>query len=201
MKIKLNYQAAINAALLAGVVLLAGCVSIPASIKGTTQTPVESLSTVRETPELYIGQEGRFGGKVISVLNSNNQTRLKIAVIPLSKYDAAPILNTPSVGRLYAYIGHFLEPSDFTGRYVTVVGTITGIETGKIGSVSYQYVKIAVTGYQRWNQMQSVVLPPTGAWGYVSPWYPNYPHSLYYWNWGPWGYPGGEAEIRTYLTE
>lgn len=107
-------------------------------------------------------------------------------VIPLSKYDAVPILNTPSVGRLYAYIDRFLEPSDFTGHYVTVVGTITGIEAGKIGSVSYQYVKIAVTGYQRWNQMQSIVLPPTGAGWYGSPWYPNYPHSLYYWNWSPW---------------
>lgn len=100
MKIKLNYQAAIKVALLAGVVLLAGCVSIPASIKGTTQTPVESLSAVREVLELYIGQEGRFGGKVISVLNNNNQTRLEIAVMPLSKYDAAPRLNTPSVGRI-----------------------------------------------------------------------------------------------------
>ncbi|MDR5617754.1 Slp family lipoprotein [Arsenophonus sp.] len=200
MKIKLNYQAAIKVALLAGVVLLAGCVSIPESIKGTTQTPVESLSAVREAPELYIGQEGRFGGKVISVLNNNNQTRLEIAVMPLSKYDAAPRLNTPSVGRIYAYIGRFLEPSDFSGHYITVVGTITGIEEGKIDLVSYQYVKIAVSGYQRWNQMQSVVLPPSG-WGYGSPWYPNYPNSPYYWNWGPWGYPVGEAEIRTYLTE
>ncbi|HGJ5882778.1 Slp family lipoprotein [Arsenophonus sp.] len=117
MKIKLNYQAAIKVALLAGVVLLAGSVSIPGSIKGTTQTPVESLSAVREAPELYIGQEGRFGGKVISILN-NNQTRLEIAVMPLSKYDAAPRLNTPSVGRIYAYIGSFLEPSDFSGHCI-----------------------------------------------------------------------------------
>lgn len=201
MKIKLNYQAAIKVTLLAGIVLLASCVSIPASIKGTTQTPVESLSAVRESPELYIGQEGRFGGKVISVLNNNNQTRLEIAVMPLSKYDAAPRLNTPSVGRIYAYVDRFLDPSDFSGHYyITVVGTITGIEEGKIDLVSYQYVKIAVSGYQRWNQMQSVVLPPSG-WGYGSPWYPNHTNSPYYWNFGPWGYPVGEAEIRTYLTK
>ncbi|CDH04453.1 putative membrane protein (fragment) [Xenorhabdus bovienii str. oregonense] len=57
---------------LAGAMILTGCVSVPDAIKGTTKTPVENLLSVKDTPEKYIGHEGRFGGKALSVLS---QTR------------------------------------------------------------------------------------------------------------------------------
>lgn len=43
---------------------------------------------------MYIGQEARFGGKVLAVENEAARTRLEIAVMALNKYDAAPELNS-----------------------------------------------------------------------------------------------------------
>ncbi|UBX48509.1 Slp family lipoprotein [Providencia alcalifaciens] len=199
MKIQFSYRSAMKTVLLAGILALAGCVSIPQSIKGSVPNPADNLKSVQNAPEMYIGQEARFGGKVLSVFNEPKKTRIEIAVMTLNKYDAAPELNSPSLGRIYAYINGFVEPSDFQNRYVTVVGNITGEQAGKIGEVPYQYVTMNVTGFQRWSIAQSVMMPPpAGPWGYGyygSPYYYNHP-----WGWG-YGYPVGPAQVQTYLTE
>ncbi|QCJ70238.1 hypothetical protein C9446_10450 [Providencia heimbachae] len=198
MKIQLNYRSALKGILVVGALALTGCVSIPASIQGTVKNPTDNLTSVQNAPEMYIGQEARFGGKVLSVYNEPTKTRLEISVMTLNKYDASPELNSASIGRIYAYLNGFLEPNDFTNRYVTVVGKITGEQQGKVGQVPYKYVTVDVTGYQRWNIAQSVLLPPAGPWGYGyygDPYYYNHP-----WGWG-YGYPGGPAQVQTYLTE
>ena len=74
-------------------------------------------------PELYVGQEARFGGKVIEVQNQQGKTRLEIATVPLDS-GARPILGEPSRGRIYADVGGFLDPVDFRGQLVTVVGRL-----------------------------------------------------------------------------
>lgn len=198
MNIELNCRTALKGIFVASVLALTGCVSIPSSIEGTVKKPTDNLTSVQNAPEMYIGQEARFGGKVLAVTNEPTKTRLEIAVMALSKYDAAPELNAPSIGRIYAYLNGFREPSDFTNRYVTVVGNITGELQGKIGQVPYKYVTLNVTGFQRWNVAQSVLLPPSGPWGY------GYYGDPYYYNrlWGyGYGYPGGPAQVNTYLTE
>ena len=45
-------------------VALSGCVSVPDAIKGTSPTPQQDLVRVMNAPQLYVGQEARFGGKV-----------------------------------------------------------------------------------------------------------------------------------------
>ncbi|SFN72084.1 Slp family lipoprotein [Xenorhabdus japonica] len=162
------YRSILQAAVLLGTLVLAGCVSVPDVIKGTTKTPVENLLSVKNAPELYTGHEGRFGGKVLSVLNEKDQTRLEISAMSLAG-NAAPRLGTPSLGRVYAYANTFLEPSDFKGHYVTVVGVITGLENGKVGNSSYNYVAVNVTGVKRWHESQRMIFPSamnTEPWGY-----------------------------------
>nr|WP_314265842.1 Slp family lipoprotein [uncultured Moellerella sp.] len=198
MKMKLSCLGVAKIALLFGAIALSGCVSIPQTIKGNSATPVTNLSSVRNAPEMYIGQEGRFGGKVISVDNEQQKTRLEIAVMQLNPYDAAPEMSSPSVGRIYAYVNGFLEPSDFNGHFVTVVGPITGEKQAKIGAIKYNYITLNVTGFQRWQVAQRVILPPMDPWGYGYYGYPRYYNQP--WGWGP-GYNGGPAPIQTYLTE
>ncbi|AOM39898.1 Slp family lipoprotein [Xenorhabdus hominickii] len=163
-----SYQRIIRTAVLLGTMILAGCMSIPDTIKGTTETPVENLLSVKNAPELYIGHEGRFGGKVLSVLNEKDRTRLEISAVPLAD-NAVPYLQAVSLGRIYAYVNNFLEPTDFKNHYVTVVGLITGIEQGKVGNSPYSYVEINVTGFKRWNESQRIILPAaisSEPWGY-----------------------------------
>ncbi|KAA1187295.1 Slp family lipoprotein [Photorhabdus heterorhabditis] len=188
----INCRMSIQALVVLAVVMLTGCISVPDSVKGTSPSPVQDLLSVKNAPELFIGQEGRFGGKVLDVVNENHRTRLEISSLPLAS-DASPELHEPSFGRVYAYVNNFLEPDDFKGNYVTVVGPIMGLEKGKIGHADHAYVVINATGYQRWKTVQRVLVPyNSGAWNYYG--YPYY--SGWGWNW----YYPDPASVETILT-
>ncbi|WP_414148644.1 Slp family lipoprotein [Erwinia sp. BNK-24-b] len=182
--------------------LLAGCVSVPDSIKGTSPTPQQDLARVLNAPQIYVGQESRFGGKVVKVTNKDGLTRLEIAAMRLDE-SGRPILGTPSIGRIYADIHGFADPVDLNSQMVTVVGTIKGTEKGQIGQASYQFVTVAVTGYQRWRLTQQVVSPqpPMDPWIWYGP--PRGRHRGGYWGPPPGAmfYNQGPAEVQTILTE
>ncbi len=168
--------------LLAGLVTVAlsGCVTVPDAIKGTSPTPQQDLVRVMNAPTLYVGQEGRFGGKVINVINQQGKTRLEIASVPLDE-GARPVLGEPSVGRIYADINGFVDPVDFRNQLVTVVGPITGTEAGKVGSASYTYMVMQVNGYKRWRLQQQIMMPPQP----LDPWFS-----------GPGAIPGAQATVH-----
>lgn len=183
--------------LLAGMVMLAasGCVSVPDAIKGSSPTPQQDLVRVMAAPQLYVGQEARFGGKVVNVDNQQGKTRLEIATVPLDS-GARPTLGEPSRGRIYADVSAFLDPVDYRNQLVTVVGPITGTAKGKIGETPYTFMVMQVTGYKRWNVTQQIVMPPQPIdpwmWG-PRPWHYGY-------GYGGW-YNPGPAEVRTIVTE
>ncbi|EIT7420466.1 TPA: Slp family lipoprotein YeaY, partial [Escherichia coli] len=56
--------------------MLSGCVTVPDAIKGSSPTPQQDLVRVMSAPQLYVGQEARFGGKVVAVQNQQGKTRL-----------------------------------------------------------------------------------------------------------------------------
>ena len=178
------------------VAALSGCASVPDAIKGTTPTPQQDLVRVMNAPQLYVGQEARFGGKVVSVQNQQGKTRLEIATVPLD--DAArPELGEPSRGRIFADVSGFIDPVDFRGHLVTVVGPIVGVVDGKVGNTAYKFMLMNATGYKRWNVVQQVVMPPQPI---MDPWMFG-PRPWGYGNAG-WGwYNPGPAEVRNVVTE
>ncbi|MEN3259458.1 Slp family lipoprotein [Sodalis endosymbiont of Spalangia cameroni] len=184
---------------LAAMLTLTGCVTVPEAIRGTTPTPQDDLVRVMNAPQLYIGQEGRFGGKVVKVTNETGRTRLEIATVPLDD-GAVPLMHQPSLGRIIAQISGFVEPSDLKGQWVTVVGPITGTEKGHIDKANYTYMVMQVNGYKRWRIVREVSAPmgpPLGPWGwdyrYGSPWGPGY---------GPaWGAYYGDTRVDTVLVD
>ncbi|MFP2423276.1 Slp/YeaY family lipoprotein [Pseudescherichia vulneris] len=185
--------------LLAGVVIavLSGCVTVPDAIKGTSPTPQQDLVRVMSAPQLYVGQEARFGGKVVNVLNVQGKTRLEIATVPLDD-GARPTLGEPSRGRVYADVNGFLDPVDFRNQLVTVVGPITGTAKGKIGDTAYTYLVMQANGYKRWRVVQQVMMPPEPIdpyWGWAGPrpW-------RYGYGYGGW-YNTGPAQVQTIVTE
>lgn len=93
--------------------MLSGCVTVPDAIKGSSPTPQQDLVRVMSAPQLYVGQEARFGGKVVAVQNQQGKTRLEIATVPLDS-GARPTLGEPSRGRIYADVNGFL------GRWISV---------------------------------------------------------------------------------
>ncbi|WP_409160736.1 Slp family lipoprotein [Pectobacterium sp. B2J-2] len=171
-RLHLNQKKARLCLVAATVLLLSGCVTIPDAIKGSSPTPQDDLVRVMNAPQIYVGQESRFGGRVVSIRNETNKTRLEIASMPLDS-GAKPLLDMPSEGRFIAYVNRFLEPVDFKDQLVTVVGPIVGTEQGAIGDKPYRYVVIDAQGYKRWNVVQRLMMPP-GGYGY-----------------GPWGWRAG----------
>ncbi|WP_297197105.1 Slp family lipoprotein [uncultured Pluralibacter sp.] len=183
------------------IAVLSGCASVPESIRGTSATPQQDLVRVMAAPELYVGQEARFGGKVISVNNQPGKTRLEIATVPLDDV-ARPALSTPSLGRIYADVNGFLDPVDYRNQLVTVVGPITGTEKGKIGSTEYNYMVMQVIGYKRWRVVQQVMNTP----GYMDPFWGMGPYPWHRgWGYGGWGYGGwydpGPSRVESIVTE
>jgi outer membrane lipoprotein, Slp family len=179
-------------------VALSGCVSVPDAIKGSSPTPQQDLVRVMAAPQLYVGQESRFGGKVVNVQNEKGNTRLEIATVPLDS-GARPVLGEPSRGRIYADVNGFLDPVDFRGQLVTVVGPIAGTVDGKIGSTPYKFLRVQVTGYKRWRVTQQVVMPPQP----IDPWFFGpHPWRGGYGGYGGWGwYNPGPAQVQTIVTE
>ena len=127
------------------VAALSGCASVPDAIKGTTPTPQQDLVRVMNAPQLYVGQEARFGGKVVSVQNQQGKTRLEIATVPLDGA-ARPELGEPSRGRIFADVNGFIDPVDFRGQLVTVVGPIVGVVDGEVGDTPYKFMLMSGTG-------------------------------------------------------
>ncbi|EDX0370594.1 Slp family lipoprotein [Salmonella enterica] len=175
--------------------MLSGCVTIPDAIKGSSPTPQQDLVRVMNAPQLYIGQEARFGGKVVAVQNQQGKTRLEIAIVPLDSC-ARPVLGEASRGRIFADVNGFLDPVDFRDQLVTVVGPITGTVDGKIGNTPYKFMLMQATGYKRWHLVQQVVMPPQP----IDPWF--YGGRAWPYGYGGWGwYNPGPAEVQTIVTE
>ncbi|RJT47178.1 Slp family lipoprotein [Rahnella woolbedingensis] len=198
---KTGKKMALSAVALSALVL-SGCVTVPDEIRGTTATPQMNLQAVQGAPSLYVGQESRFGGKVVSVTNLQNKTRLEIATVPLDE-GARPVLGAASRGRIMAYINGFVDPVDYRNQLVTVVGPITGVEKGKIGQTSYDFVTVNVNSYKRWRIQQQVVMPPQpfGPWGYgyggpYDPWGRGFGPG-----WGPGWYDTTPAGVESVVTE
>ncbi|KEY57969.1 Slp family lipoprotein [Serratia sp. DD3] len=172
--------------------LLSGCVTIPDAIKGNSPTPVERLIAVQNAPKQFTGAEARFGGTVVGVANEPGRTVLEIATVPLDA-GARPVLGEPSQGRVLAAINGFLDPVDFKGQLVTVVGPITGVLEGKIGMTPYRFVTMNASGFKRWHVTQQIVMPPQP----MDPWG---------WHHRPWGpgngwYSPGPAQVQTVVIE
>ncbi|WON78904.1 Slp family lipoprotein [Serratia sp. UGAL515B_01] len=181
------------------VFVLSGCVTIPDVIQGTSATPVTDISSVQNAPSLFTGAEARFGGRVAAMVNERDRTILEIAAVPLDS-GARPILGAPSQGRILATVNGFLDPVDFRGQLVTVVGPITGIHEGKIGMTPYRFVTMDANGFKRWHITQQIIMPPQP----IGPWGPGWgpgPHR------GPWGqswggwYNPAPAQIQTIVTQ
>lgn len=164
-------------------VILAGCaIQPPAPIREPVpQSP--DIAQVQRDSDRYSGTRVRWGGEIYAVKNLPSDTELEIIARALDQ-EASPQINQPSNGRFIALFKGFLEPSQFTqGRFITVIGTITGIRPGTIGAYRYPYPVLAVDSYYLWPEMRYEHYPYPRRYDpfFYDPWYPWYP-------WYPWWY-------------
>lgn len=115
--------------------------------KAITNLIFKSFVAVHNQPGLYVGQQARFGGKVINVINGKTDTLLEISVLPLDSY-AKPDIEANYQGRLLARQSGFLDPVNYRNHFVTILGTIQGEQPGFINKVPYNFLEVNMQGIQ-----------------------------------------------------
>lgn len=153
--------------------LVSGCQSnIPEEIR-LSMEGAPGLAQVRQQPQDYISQSVRWGGLILDTENRQNTSRLTIMALPLND-SGKPSIYDNSPGRFIAVVDKFLEPLEFgRDRQITVIGSIVGTETLKVGEFPYIYPVVQVEQHHLWPKAI-----PTN--------YHNYPG---YWRHDPWFYP------------
>lgn len=161
--------------------LLSGCVSIPQDIKGNNNLLASvSYQDINQDIPRFKGQEVRLGGKVLNVVNNQNDTLFEVAVLPLDD-NARPQLGTSYQGRIIVKANKFIDPLILKDHLVTVLGTVAGTTSGKVGQADYQYLTLNLQGYQVWQIRDSIVptnYPPYGMYG------PGF-YGMQGYGWGP----------------
>ena len=168
--------------------LLVGCTSeIPLLIRqGPSDSPTPTAAGDRLDD--YLGQQVRWGGTIIETGNRQDATRLTVLARPLYR-DGEPRLSDDSLGRFVAIVPEFLDPKVYAAdRRVTVTGTLTHTETGKVGEHPYRYPVIEAQAWYLWPRETEVPYYYDDPWSYdpwwYDPWYSHgYPYAFPYRYW------------------
>jgi outer membrane lipoprotein len=170
-------------ALLAGLPVLAACAArVPATLQGT----FPELTVAQAQAQGVTGERVRWGGEIVSTTPQNNETCIEEVSKPLDRR-ARPMASDDTTGRFIACAPGFHDPAIYApGREVTVVGTLEGPTTAKVGDYDYSFPKVRAETLYLWpkRQPRDVGYYPYGYYGY-----PGWGWGLG-WGWGGWGWGG-----------
>lgn len=174
--------------------LLAACVNPPVGLEKNEFT-IQSLKQIEQDDYACKCKKVRLAGKVITATALKTQTKVEVMSLPVASYSAKPVITSQTDGRFIAYLNGFVDPESLNNQYISVAGTLTGKEKGKIDQADYEFPVIQTTVYKQWRQRQ------------------EYDYDDYYWDdyyyggfgWGrphiwsrfDWGYP--PPKLRTVL--
>lgn len=133
--------------LLSLLLTLAACASSPLQLDGVNRG-INPAMVTRETP--HAGQRVVWGGMIIQTRPLQTTTQLEILAYPLQG-NGEPDRQASSLGRFLIIQHGFLDPANYKpGRWVSVVGQIGHIQTGKVGKASYQFPVIQSEQLHLW---------------------------------------------------
>ncbi len=126
-------------------VLLTGCASTPEFDTTQVDQALTPQSVIAE-PESSRGKTMLWGGTILDTRNLKEITQIEILAYPLNA-NYRPQLENKPLGRFIINHQGYLEPTTFAqGRQLTVLGKISGSQSGKVGDSVYTYP--VVTGEQ-----------------------------------------------------
>jgi outer membrane lipoprotein len=126
-------------------VVLAGCATVPEPLSGEFVGGEPSAGVAQ-------GQRVRWGGNIIAVEPEATRTCFQVLARELGD-NARPRLGDRSSGRFLACREGFYDPAVFTsGRELTVVGTLSGTETRRVGEYDYPLPRVAADVVYLWPE-------------------------------------------------
>lgn len=163
--------------LLVTVVLIAtGCVQIPKKLQVNESTVLTNFTDVKG--KIETGQQARWGGVIANVTNNKDNTMIEVVHFDL-KSSARPNVKDETKGRFRIYYQGLLDPVIYKkGRSITAVGTVNGVESGKIGEHEYQYPVLNASYVHLWKEVKQVDVRVTHypQWYTPSLWYYHRPY-------------------------
>ena len=157
--------------------IIAGCSVFPKSMTSNVNRDI-TMEQVQTNPERYAGQKVLWGGIILTSENLEKYTQIEVLESELS-FDERPY-NGTSRGRFLIHSPGYLDTNIFAkDKRISVVGTVKGVETGKIGKMDYQYPIIEPLDLRVFEPI------PDRRGEYDYPYYPQmygpyYPYSPFY---------------------
>jgi outer membrane lipoprotein len=132
-------------------VLLAGCASTPEFDTAEVDASLTPQSVIAE-PAASQGKVALWGGTILDTRNLQDKTRIEMLAYPLDGSNQ-PRLESKPLGRFIIEHAGFLEPTTYAqGRQLTVLGSVTGTESGQVGETGYSYPVISDRQLHLWPQ-------------------------------------------------
>lgn len=133
------------------IALLAACASAPTFDTAGVNAGLTPRGVSAELPAI-IGEKILWGGVILATTNLKSGTRLEVLGYPLDDSNR-PLRDSDPLGRFLIQHPEYLEPATYAeGRMVTVVGTVHGEVTGKVGETDYQYPIITSQQLHLWEK-------------------------------------------------
>ncbi|MBB5206843.1 Slp family lipoprotein [Chiayiivirga flava] len=136
-------------ALSAVLAALAGCAAAPA-FEQLPATSAPSPYAVADAPERFADQPVVWGGMILDVKNFASYSEIEILAFPLDDRQQ-PLIELADQGRFVAIAPGYVEGEDFAaGRYVSLIGTITGGREAPLRNTTYYWPEVALERLKVW---------------------------------------------------
>ena len=129
--------------------LLSGCASTPDFDTIQVDRSLTPQSVAAE-PELNRGKTALWGGTILDTRNLKDSTHIEVLAYPLNT-SHRPLLESKPLGRFIIQHQGYLEPTTYAqGRLLSVLGKVSGSQSGNVGDSTYTYAVINSTQLHLW---------------------------------------------------
>lgn len=140
--------------LLVSILFMSGCTTVISEQSRKLVNTDASFSSVKETPENFIGKNMMLGGRIASIRNLSEGAQIEIVQFGLA-YNGYPEDTFLSYGRFLATSSSYLDPLIFKpGMLLTLVGEIKGKKTLRLDEMDYTYPVIAMREWHLWRESE-----------------------------------------------
>jgi outer membrane lipoprotein len=130
-------------------VALSGCVTAPAFdvLPSGTAPPAHRVAA---EPQRWIDHPVVWGGMILEVRNFEHHSEIEMLGYPMDDKQR-PLLELPDEGRFIALLPGYVEARNYPqGRFLSLVGRITGERRGSIRSAEYVWPEVDVDRVYLW---------------------------------------------------
>ncbi|WP_338063046.1 Slp family lipoprotein [Wenzhouxiangella limi] len=128
--------------------LLVACATSPVATESDPVLPLGPAHVLEGQSQE--GDRVIWGGRIVAVRNLANRTEISVVSYPLDRADRPRLDEEPGVRFLVRRPG-FLEPVKYApGRFVTVLGTVVGIEHAEVDEYRLAHPVLAAERVHLW---------------------------------------------------